>query len=73
MAHYYDDIEETEEDRENARIHKLANELRELPASKFSVDEIGLLLRTDWSKYKENYYGYERERILSLAKREGLA
>jgi hypothetical protein len=63
MAHYYDDIEETEEDRENARIHKLANELR----------EIGLLLRTDWSKYKENYYGYERERILSLAKREGLA
>lgn len=75
MGHYWSEMREapTELEAAQERARILAIKLRKLPASRFSVDELALLLRCDWSSFKENYYSNECHEIESLAEREGVS
>ena len=74
MGHYWSEMRgpETEAERQQRIANTLANRLRTLPASRFSVNEIALLTRAGWSQYKDNYYESECREICAIAHREGV-
>lgn len=69
---YADYYSESPLEKRQANADRLALKLRRLPASKFNLDEIALLLRTNWSHARTVYYTSECEEIEQLAKREGV-
>jgi hypothetical protein len=75
MGHYYSEMRgpETELERLQPRAKGWAKRLRSLPASRFTVDELALLLRVDWSEWKHDYYEHECRELETLAAREGVA
>jgi len=74
MGHYFSemhgDITETERKQDKAR--KLARQLRAKPAACFTLDEIALILRTDWSSAQTVYYSSQCEQIFAIAARESI-
>lgn len=71
MGHYWSEMRGDETPQEKAQDHAdaLVKKLRKLPASKFTIDELALLLRTGWSQFQEHYHADECARIVKLAKR----
>jgi hypothetical protein len=70
MGHYWSEMRGPETDAErDARVaDDVARRLRQLPASKFTVDELALLMRMGWSRFQEHYHDDECRRLFKLAK-----
>lgn len=68
MGHYWSEMRgpETPLERKQKEARDAVAELRRLPASSFSVDEVGLLLRVGWSQFKRDYNERECDEILAL-------
>jgi hypothetical protein len=74
MGHYWSEVRDDPTDLEilQWKTNEVVKKLRKLPASAFSIDELGMLLKTNWSRWKENYYEVECKEILKIAEREGV-
>ena len=72
MTARYDDEPPSPEQLRAERASSLATTLRTLPASRFTVNELGLLLRTNWGQFQTRYYSYQCETIEHIAAREGV-
>lgn len=68
----YDYPPPTKEEKEQARMTRLARTLRNYPASHFTVNELALLLRTDWSEFQRHYYQAEWPALYQMAKKVGI-
>lgn len=64
--------EPTELEKKQSTARDLAANLRLLRACEFSVEDLALLLKTDWSDFKHEYYEEECDRIIELAKEQGI-
>ena len=72
MTVYWDDEQPTELELKQRKVRVQAAQLRELPASHFTVNELGLLLQCGWSSIRFNYHERECDEIQRIYDRSPL-
>lgn len=65
------DCPPTKHEKEQDRMMRLATTLQNYPASHFTVNELSILLRTNWSQFK-SYYTTEWPALYEMAKKVGI-
>ncbi len=73
MGHYWSEMRDDPSPLEikQAKASKLVSQLCKHKSSKFTVEELKLLMRTGWSEYKDHYYDKECDAVIKIAERLG--
>jgi hypothetical protein len=71
MGHYWSEMqgEPTPDKLKLIEAEKIAKELRKYEAGAFTVNELAVLMRTNWSSVQEDYHKDEVEMLFAMRKR----
>lgn len=74
MGHYWSEMrgDPTQQELDENECERIVNILRKEPSSRFTVEELAFLLKSDWNEFKDWFYDSELPKAKALAAKLGI-